>query len=267
MVHVRRIGKRKVRLPHEVVPMVLLIFDPVGIHLPQHPLRGHLVGRAAAETAAAVDRELKLECVTQFVRYAVELLVAHAGRRHPQRPDGITYAAAVGRIVEYVVEHAHHKIAVGIRSFVEELQRIAVIGIKLLAFVEDVLRVARHVASGERGRRARVIAEAAVPQQHEVIRADRPPPRITRRLIRGVAAIPHDTFTHLLSAAVGRSLRRHVCRQCCRNTRSEKYGFYKLFHIVTLFDLFYCKYNTRPPDLQTLSQLAVCCIQPSGTKI
>ncbi len=54
-------------LPHEVDEVVVFKRHPLGIHLPEHVLRGHFVDCAAAEAAAAIGTQQGLEGVAELV--------------------------------------------------------------------------------------------------------------------------------------------------------------------------------------------------------
>ena len=99
----------------ESLEVVVLVAQPVGVHLPEHPLRSHLEESAASPAVAhLVGHVLQLEAVAQLMGHAVHRAILDAVGSHPQGADEIVVGAAIGSAVERVVHHDHHLIALGI---------------------------------------------------------------------------------------------------------------------------------------------------------
>ena len=99
----------------ECFEVVVLIGEPVGVHLPEHPLRGHLKESAASPCVAhGVGRYLQLERVAQLMCHAVHLLVLNAVGSHPKRSNEIVVGATISCTVERVVHHHHHFVLVAL---------------------------------------------------------------------------------------------------------------------------------------------------------
>ena len=81
--------------------VIVLIAQPPRVHLPKHPLRGHLIETCTAPGLAhAVGRNLKLERVSQLVGHAVHGLVLNTVGSHPQPTYEVVVGAAIGRAVK-----------------------------------------------------------------------------------------------------------------------------------------------------------------------
>ena len=164
--------------------MVLLVVYPVGVDAPQHPLRCHLIEAAAAPCLAGfVGHDLQLEAVAEFVGQRVELLVLYAVGTHPQRPDEVVIGAAVGRAVERVVDHHHHLVTVAETAGQRELQRVAEIMIEVLQPHLQVAEIETHGLSLQCRCMVRVVAEALLPEEDQVLRLCAVPPRPFRPVV------------------------------------------------------------------------------------
>lgn len=161
----------------ERLEVVVLVGEPVGVHLPEHPLARHLEeARAAPGIAEAVGLYLRLEGVAQLVGEAVELAVLYAVGGHPQRADEVVVGAAVGRALERVVEHDEHLVGVGLGAGPGELERVAEEGVEALHAALEVGQVHCHRVAVELRGLGHVAAEALLPEEHEVVRLRRVAP-------------------------------------------------------------------------------------------
>ena len=88
MIDVIEMQERAVGEFLESLVVIVLVGEPVGIDLPKHPLRSHLIKTVGLPfPLGAVCTDLSLEAVTQFMSDAVELVVLYAVGGNPQRTD------------------------------------------------------------------------------------------------------------------------------------------------------------------------------------
>ena len=77
--------------------------------------------------------------------YAVELLILHTTRRHPQRTYYPVVVASVGCTLKRIVEHDHHSVAVSIGTRFDEFEIILEVVVEGLYAAEQILKVYLHV--------------------------------------------------------------------------------------------------------------------------
>ena len=154
--------------------MVVLVGNPVGVHLPKHPLRGHLEETAAPPGIThRVGRNLELERVAQFVCHAVHLRVLDAVGGHPEGADEVIVGASIGGTVERVRHHDHHLVVVAFRTGSREFQGVAEESVERLHLMAQVLHAEGHRLAIEQGRIGGVVAESALPHENQVVGFDR----------------------------------------------------------------------------------------------
>ena len=128
----------------ESLEVIVLVFYPVRVHLPQHPLACHLEKAAASPCVAnGVGGYLQLEAVAKLMRKAVELAVLYTVGRHPQCTDEIVVSASVGRTLKAVVQHDHHLVTSRVRT--EPLFRYAE---KADLFLKQIIRSVKKESFG-----------------------------------------------------------------------------------------------------------------------
>ena len=169
------------------IEVILLVLHPVGIHLPEHPLRRHLVEAGTAPgIACAVGRNLQLEGMAELVGKAVEFAVLNAVGSHPQCTDEVVVGATIGGAVEGIHDHDHHLILVGLGTGQRELQRVAEEMIERFDALLKILQVEAHGMAIEGRRILQVVAEAPLPEKDEVVGLRR---ALVAPLRRGVVEI------------------------------------------------------------------------------
>ena len=159
----------------ERIEVVLLVLHPVGIHLPEHPLRRHLEEAGASPRLThRVGHDLRLEGMAQFVGQTVQLTVLDAVGSHPESTYIVVVGAAVGCTLQRIHDHDHHLIMVGLRARERELQRVAEEMIESLYPILEVLQVEVHRVALKRRRILEVVAESAFPEKDQVVGLGRP---------------------------------------------------------------------------------------------
>ena len=157
--------------------MIVLVGEPVGIHLPEHPLRRHLKETAAAPGLShAIGHNLRLETMSQLMRHTVHFLVLDTVGRHPETADEVVVGTAIGRAVEGVHHHDHHLVTVCLRTWcliiAHEFERITEEMVERLHTVAQIPEIEGHGLAIEGRRIARVVTKAPLPHQDEVIGLD-----------------------------------------------------------------------------------------------
>ena len=154
----------------ESLEVIVLVFYPVRVHLPQHPLACHLEKAAASPCVAnGVGGYLQLEAVAKLMRKAVELAVLYTVGRHPQCTDEIVVSASVGRTLKAVVQHDHHLVTVGLAAGKGETERIAEIAVEMLHARLKVRQVHTHIVAIKLRSTGKVVAKSFLPKEHEVV--------------------------------------------------------------------------------------------------
>ena len=156
----------------ECLVVIVLVGEPVGIDLPKHPLRSHLVETVGLPfPLGAVGTDLTLERVPQFVGDAVEFFVLHAVGGNPKGSDRVIVGATVGSAFERIVEHHHHTCMLGCRIGVGEMERVAEETVECLKFLFEIVEIHLHVVPFEVGSCSKRRAKAFLPEDGHVVGA------------------------------------------------------------------------------------------------
>ena len=201
----------------ESLPMIIFIRHPRGIHMPQHPLRSHLVESAPAPGfSLLVCDDLKLETMPQLMRRRVEFLILKPVRSCPKGTNLVVVCPAVSRTFQRIHNHDHHSVLLTLRARLDKLQRIAETTVEPLQPFFQVFQIDTHIFPLQFGRVGQIITEAFLPKYSQVVSTLHPPVGII------VVLAPPILSGKFLRLVDGFSLRQFIL--LARRERQGKHG-------------------------------------------